>query len=182
MEQQFKDWIQVTASCLRSGYSVENAFLKAGDELKLLYGNKTDIQTEVQNMKQQILNNVTLENILWDFAQRSGVEDIRNFADVFEVGKRTGGNLNEMIDNCCGIITMKAAVEQEIHTLLHGKSMEQKIMCLAPFAIISYIQVTSPLYFSPLYHNIAGICIMTGCLLLYLFSVGLSLHIIRIEV
>ena len=44
MEQQFKDWIQVTASCLRSGYSVENAFLKAGDELKLLYGNKTDIQ------------------------------------------------------------------------------------------------------------------------------------------
>lgn len=180
--QQFKDWIRVTSSGLQSGYSIENAFLKGGKELKLLYGEEDDIQKEIHNMEHLLANNVTLEKILWDFGQRSGMEDIQNFAEVFGAGKRMGGSLNEMIENCCSIIMMKADVEREISTLLHGRSMEQKIMCLAPFGIIFYIQITSPEYFTPLYHNIAGICIMTICLFLYLFSVMFSLRIVRIEV
>lgn len=182
MEQQFKDWISNVSSHLQAGYSVENAFLKAGKELKLLYGEETDIRKEVRSMEHLLANNITLEKILWDFGQRSQIDDIRNFADVFTAGKRSGGDLREMIEGCCDIIIMKIDVEREIRTLLHGKIMEQKIMCLIPFAIIFYIKLSSPGYFSPLYHNPAGICIMTVCLVFYLFSVGLSLRIIQIEV
>lgn len=182
LEQQFKDWLEGVSSNLQAGYSVENAFLRAGEELKLLYGEEADIRKEARNMKYLLTNNISLEKILEDFGERSGGEDIRNFADVFAAGKRSGGDLREMIGGCCEIIAMKRDTEREIRTLVHGKMTEQKIMCCVPFGIIGYISISSPGYFSPLYHNTGGICIMTLCLLFYLFAAGLSLHIVHIEV
>lgn len=182
LEQQFKDWMETTSSNLQAGYSVENAFLRAGEELKLLYGKETDIQKEICNLKHLLINNVPLEKILWDFGERSGGKDIQNFADVFAAGKRSGGDLREMIGSCCEIIVMRRDTEREIRTLIHGKMTEQKIMCCVPFGIIGYISISSPGYFAPLYHNTGGICIMTLCLILYLFAVRMSLSIVRIEV
>lgn len=182
LEQEFKDWICIVDLGLQAGYSIENAFLKAGREIRLLHHENSMIQREAYRLEQQLNNHVTLEKILWDFGERSGSEDIQNFAEVFVVGKRSGANIREMITGCCEIIIQKMEVEREIQMLIHGKVMEQKIMCLVPFAIISYINLSSPGYFTPLYHNPAGICIMTMCLSIYLFSIWLSLRIIKIEV
>ena len=179
---QFRECILAVATSLQAGYSVENAFLRAGEELKLLYGKETDIQKEICNLKHLLTNNVPLEKILWDFGERSGGKDIQNFADVFAAGKRSGGDLREMIGSCCEIIVMRRDTEREIRTLIHGKVTEQKIMCCVPFGIIGYISISSPGYFAPLYHNTGGICIMTLCLILYLFAVRMSLSIVRIEV
>ncbi len=182
LERQFKDWLEMAASHLQAGYSVENAFIRAGRELNLLYDENADIRKEARSMEHLLTNNVPLERILSDLGERSGAEDICNFADVFAAGKRSGGDLREMIGNCCEMILMKQEVEREIRTLLHGKILEQRIMCLMPFGIVCYISVSSPGYFADLYHNPAGICIMSVCLLGYLFAVGLSLRIVRIEV
>lgn len=182
LEQEFQDWIRIVDSGLQSGYSVENAFRRAGREIALLYGKETIIRKETYRMEQLLENNMTLEQILWDFGQRSGSEDIYHFADVFMAGKRSGGNLREMISGCCEMLIEKIETEREIKTLLHGKVTEQRVMCVVPFAIMLYIGMSSPGYFAPLYHNPAGICIMTGCLALYLFSVICSLRIVRIEV
>ncbi len=182
LELGFRDWLNGAAGHLQTGYSVENAFLKAGRELKFLYGEDTDIRGEVRNMEHLLQNNVSLEKILSDFAQRSGTETIDGFADVFVTGRRSGGSLRDMITNSCRMIVMKIDMEREIRLLLHGRILEQKIMCLMPFGIICYIKISSPGYFAPLYHNPAGICLMTVCLLLYLISVGMSLRIVQIEV
>ncbi len=182
LEIQFKDWIGTVVSGLQAGYSVENAFLKAGREMALLYGEETDIRKEIHNMEHLLANNITLEKILLDFGERSCSEDIRNFAEVFAAGKRSGGDLREMIENCCEIIVMKIDTEREIRTLLHGKAIEQKVMCFVPFGIIAYISVSSPGYFDPLYQNPIGIAVMTAGMIFYLFSVWLSVHIVRIEV
>ena len=182
LERQFRDWLSGAAGHLQTGYSVENAFLKAGRELKLLYGGDAEIRGEVSNMEHLLQNNVSLENILSDLAVRSGAEAICGFADVFVTGRRSGGSLRDMITNSCDIIVMKIDMEREIRLLLHGRILEQKIMCLMPFGIICYIKISSPGYFAPLYHNPAGVCLMTICLLVYLISVGMSLRIIQIEV
>lgn len=181
LEQEFKDFICIVELGLQSGHSIENAFLKAGREIRLLYGEDSMIRKEAYSIEQQLNNHVVLEEILWDFAERSGLEDIWNFAEVFAVGKRSGANIREMIKESCKMIVQKAEIEQEIRILIHGKVMEQKIMCFVPFAIIGYISLSSPNYFDPLYHNPAGIFVMTLCLGVYLFAVWLSLRITKIE-
>ena len=87
-----------------------------------------------------------------------------------------------MIKGCCEIVVMKTDVEREIRTLLHGRRMEQRIMCFVPFAIVGYVSLSTPGYFAPLYHNPAGTGIMTVCLLLYLFAVRIGMQIVRIRV
>lgn len=181
LEQEFKDLICIVDLGLQAGHSIENAFLKAGREIRLLHGEDSMIRREAYRMEQQLQNHVVLEEILWDFAKRSGLEDIWNFAEVFAVGKRSGANIREMIAESCEMIVQKAEIEREIRLLIHGKVMEQKIMCLVPFAVIGYISISSPGYFDVLYHNPAGICIMTVCLGVYLFSLWLSMRIIKIE-
>ncbi len=61
-------------------------------------------------MEHLLANNVPLEKVLSDFAERSQVSDICHFADVFAIGKRSGGNLKELIGDSCEIIAMRNAI------------------------------------------------------------------------
>jgi len=182
LQQQFKDLLNNVSANLHSGYSMENAFLRSKKEIEMIYGENSDMQNEIIKMEQQLKNNVQLERILLDLGLRSGVEDIRIFSDVFASAKRSGGNYKEMIQNVCEIITVKSDIELEITTLIAGKVMEQKIMSLIPFGIITYISMTSPGYFDGLYHNIFGVTVMSICLFIYILSVFWAAKIINIEV
>lgn len=182
LQRQFKDLLNNVSANLYSGYSMENSFLRAKKEIEMIYGEGADMRNEIIKMEMQLKNNVQLEKIILDLGIRSGVEDIKTFSDVFASAKRSGGNYKEMIQNICEIITVKTDIEQEISTLIAGKMMEQKIMSLIPFGIVTYISMTSPGYFDSLYHNIFGISIMTVCLCIYLTSVYLSAKIVDIKV
>jgi tight adherence protein B len=57
---------------------------------------------------------------------------------------------------------------------LAARRLESQIMNVVPLAILLYLQLTSPGYFDILYGNLAGICIMSACLLVYLFAYALS--------
>lgn len=182
LEYQFRDWITAVAANLQAGYSVENAFVKSGKDLNTLYDENTDIQKEIHYMEHLLSNNVTLEKILEDFGDRSGVTGIENFVEIFAAGKRSGGNFREIISFCCEVISAGIDTEKEIQTLLHGKVMEQQVMCVVPFIIMLYISCTSPGYFDPLYQSLAGRIIMTVCLIVYMAAVALSRRIVKIEV
>lgn len=182
LEGQFKDYISGVSANLQAGYSIENAFIKSGKDLNVLYSVDADIRMEAERVRHLLENNITLEKILTDFGKRSGSQDIQNFAEVFAASKRSGGDFREMIESCCQVILMKLEVEKEIQLMIHGKKIEQRIMCLVPFMIMLYISMTSPGYFHNLYHNVAGIIVMTICLFIYLFSVVLSDRMTRIEV
>ena len=73
-------------------------------------------------------------------------------------------------------------VEREIRVLMSSKKLEQTIMDVVPFGIIAYIGITSRGFFDVLYHNAAGVLIMTACLLAYLGAFVLSEKIAAIKV
>ena len=127
-------------------------------------------------------NNVVLERLLYDFGCRSHVPDILQFADVFLIAKRGGGNMTEIIAGTADMIEQKTAVDKEIQVLLSAKKMEQKIMNMIPFLIIFYISLTSKGFFDVLYHNAVGIVVMTICLAVYLAAFMLSRKLVEIEV
>lgn len=179
---QFRDAIMAVAASLSAGYSVENAFIEAGKDLNNLYGKDSSIVMEFSYLTGRLSANETLEGILMDLANRSGVEDIRDFADVFVTAKRSGGDLVSIIRRSAYHIGDKIEVKRDIETLMSAKKMEQRIMSAIPFLIIIYMSVNSPGFLNPLYHNIAGAAVMTVCLLMYLLALFLAEKIISIEV
>lgn len=179
---QFKDAILSVSANQKAGYSVENAFRQAYGDMKLLYGEESIICWELYTMIAGLKNNVVLEQLLYDFGKRSGVEDIMEFAEVFAAAKRSGGNLTEVIGRSVAVIEDKIETEKEIQVVISARQMEQKVMNVVPFGILLYISTVSKGFFQVLYKNIIGVAVMTACLAVYLGAVWLSNRIVDIEV
>lgn len=182
LETEFKDVILSVSSNLQAGYSVENAFGEAYQEIAVLYGKGSVMAVELKLMFRKLGNNEQLEDILTDLAKRSGVADIRDFADIFQIAKRSGGDLRSIIANTAAIIGDKQEVRREIETVISDKRLEQMIMRYIPFFIMFYISLTSRGYFESLYHNILGWIVMTAGLIVYFMACRLSDKILDIEV
>ncbi len=179
---QFKDLIASVLTSLKAGYSPENAFVEAEHDMELLYGKRSLICTHLRRLKKGISNNVTLEALLMKMGRDSGNQDILDFAEVFAVAKKSGGNMTEMIGRTINVISQKMDVEKEIDVLISAKRMEARIMNMVPFFIIFYIGLTSTGFFDPLYHNLFGIIFMTVCAGLYVTAYLMSERIVNIDV
>lgn len=179
---QFKDGILAVSAALKAGYSIENAFYEAYKDLCHLYKPEDRILQEFLYINRQLKNNMVLESLLLDFAGRSRVEEIRDFAEVFSIAKRSGGNLNKIIGHTALLIGEKIQVKRDIQTILAARKFEQKVMNAVPLFILFYIDITSPGFFEPMYGNPAGICIMTICLIVYFAAFLLSRKIVTIEI
>lgn len=167
---EFKECILSVSTSLKAGYAVENAFLESRGDMKLLFGEGSLIYNELELIRRGLIINITLEELLEDLAGRSGCTEIYQFAQIFVIAKRNGGNIPEIIRSSSELISMKIDTGQEIRTVLSGRRMEQNIMRLMPFGILAYIGISYPGYFDSLYHNIKGVTIMSLCLAVYIFA------------
>lgn len=182
LHYQFKDGLSSLSVALRAGYSLENSIAEAVADLQKIYGEKEDIVKEFQYIANQLRIRVPLEKLLDDFAQRSAIEDIANFAAVIRVAKQMGGDMASILQKSAKIIEEKIDVKQEIAGTVAAKKMEQLIMSLMPIGIILYMRITSPGFLEVLYGNVFGAVLMSGCLMVYLFSYWLGQKIVDIEV
>lgn len=178
----FRDALDSLSVSLKAGYSVENAFPAAARDLAAILGRDADITKEMQYIARQSALSVPVENLISDFAYRSGSEDIQNFAAVFTAAKRLGGNMPAIIRSAADSIGGKIDVSREIETTLSAKQMEQKVMMVMPCAIIVYMRLSSPGFLDRMYTTLLGAVIMSACLAGYGVAVYWSSRIVKIEV
>lgn len=179
LTSQFRECILSAATLLQAGYSVENAFLECRQDMALMYGEESVICRELTFIKRGLNINISLEELLGDLALRSNCEEIAQFAQIFALAKRNGGNMAEIIRSSAHQIGRQIELKQEVQILLGGKKMELMIMKVMPFGILLYIDLGNRGYFDSLYHNLAGAAIMTGCLGVYLGAYLLGEHIMK---
>lgn len=180
---QFKEALYVISSSLSAGRSVENAFIDAYNDLKTIFdfGKENYILDELNYINRKIKLNGTIEEALYDFAKRSGLEDIKTFADVFDSCKSTGGNLKAVTERTSNTIGEKISIKQDIDTMISGKKYEAKLLIFIPFGIILFLKMSSPSFLEPLY-SLNGRFISTIALLIILLSNLWSMKIMDIEV
>lgn len=179
---QFKDSITYAAASLAAGYSIENSFREAYKEMRMQYGEKALMVEELRYMNSCLSLNIPLEQLLHDFANRSGLEDVRSFCEVFVFAKRSGGDFIQIIHLTALRISEKNELLETIQTEISGKRMEQKIMNLMPLFILLYVDVSFGDYLDGMYHNALGVVVMTVCLIVYLSAYFLSEKIVAIQV
>lgn len=181
LAKQFQDAVQLASNSLLSGYSMENAWMDAQTELVKLYGGDACMCQEMQKIKQSLALNIPLEELLADFAARSGIDDIQSFSEVFSFAKRGGGSLVMIIENTVNHMRARLEVEQEIDVLVASKRLEQNILNVIPLFILAYMKLSSREYMDVLYHNSFGVMFMTGCLAIYIFAIVVSKRILDIR-
>lgn len=158
---QFRSMIESIATALSAGYSLEKAFEESKRDLALIYPEKENIFRELEYILSGMKMNVPVERLLQNFGDRSGVDDISDFANVVTVAKQSGGNLVRIIQKTVDSISDKIAVEEEIETMIAAKKYEEKVMMIMPYGIIFYLRLSNDGFFDVLYGNIIGIILMT---------------------
>ena len=182
LKEHFMNGMQVLNTSLQAGLSMENAWLEVQKETLMLYGEGSEFYQKIKEMNQTVTFNMPIERLFLEFAQSSQVEEITRFAEMFDYGKRSGGNWKKIIDNTVFRMCEQYETQKEIEVLLAAKKMEQKVMNLVPVGMLLFLQVSAWDYVEILYHNLFGVLSMTICLLIYVFAIWLSEKIMKIQV
>lgn len=182
LKEHFMNGMQILNTSLQAGLSMENAWLEVQKETLMLYGENSEFYQKIKEMNQTVTFNMPIERLFLEFAQNSQVEEIMRFAEMFDYGKRSGGNWKKIIDNTVFRMCEQYETQKEIEVLLAAKKMEQKVMNLVPVGMLLFLQVSAWDYVEILYHNLFGVLCMTICLLIYVFAIWLSEKIMKIQV
>lgn len=179
--EQFKELMLLVSTGQKAGYSAENAFLSAYQDMRVLYGEDSNICKMLRILRTGRENNVDF-SVLWhQMGSEADIPEIQEFASVYEISGKSSGNMASVMEKTAGIIVRKMETEKEIEVLLSARKLEQKIMNSMPFLIMFYINITSPGYFDRLYHSFIGVAVMTLCLVIYLGAYILSRKIAFVE-
>lgn len=179
---QFRQMCESVAQALGVGYSAENAWKEAYQDMKILFLPNTLIRKEMELIVRKLKLQIPLEQVLDEFAARVALEDVKNFTSVFTSAKRSGGDMIAIIQNTSAQICEKINVKREIDVILASKKYEFRIMCAIPYVMIMYLQFSFPEFMSVLYGNVVGIGVMTICLGIYIGACVLGLKLIRIDI
>lgn len=180
---QFKDMLYALSSSLNAGKSVEMSFKGIAEDLSVVYIDpNTDILVEIQVIIRKLEMNETIEAALADFAERSHLDDIKNFVDVFKTCKRTGGNIIEIIKNTSNIINDRIEKMEEINIMLSERKIEQRVLNCLPIFMIVLLTFTVPEYIAPVFNDIKGVLAMTVSIIFLVIAYFISGKITRITI
>ena len=183
LRNQFKDVLYSFSSSFAAGLHLEEAMENAWNQISDLYGRNSFMAQELFNMTKMIKTAGKREEDLWqDFARRSGLEDIRDFAGVFQAARASGGNLVSAVDRASSVIVDKINIENEMKALFSQKKTEGRIVGVMPVVMIGFLRLSTPGYLETMYETSQGRILMTLAGIGIGYSVYLSEKITRVEV
>ena len=182
LQGEFVNGISVLNSSLQAGLSMENAWREVEKETRFLYGEDSLLYRELKEMNQRVAHNIPIEKLFLEFAYKCKVEDIIQFAEILDYGKRSGSNWKRIIETTVNRIQERYDAQKQIEVMVAEKKMEQQIMNIMPLGMIAFLQLSAGDYMAVLYHNWFGIIAMTVFLFLYIVAIIISQRILKVEV
>lgn len=181
LKVQFRDMLDGITTSLGAGNNVMNSFNSVYEDLKVQYSEDSFILKEIEIILSGVHSNFDIEDLLEDFGNRSGIDDIISFANVFKVCYRKGGNIQEVIQSTHSILSQKMEIVEDIETTISGSKMDQMIMFIMPVILISLIKMMSP-EFATNFTTVSGIIATTVAVILFVVSYFVGKTIMDIKV
>ncbi len=183
LRTQFRSFLDSMAVAVRAGNVEYKAVKFALDDLKLTYSETTDIVMEVENIILQYeKGGVKLTDLFQDLAERSDLEDIRNFATVYSVIEGKSDRFGEILTSTEEIISEKIEIEQEIETTITAAKTETNTMMIMPIVVVVALAMIGAGMMDALFNTMIGHVAATVALILYAIAYMLSVRASRIEV
>lgn len=144
LNTQFRDMLESLTTALGAGKNVPDAFASTQADLTNQYNEDAFILKEVEVILNGLHNNINVEDLLLDFGKRSSNNEIENFANVFNVCYRKGGNIKDVIRNTHEILSDKMEINEEVVTTISSSKLNLNIMTIMPIFMIAAIKMMSP--------------------------------------
>ena len=158
--REFKDVLASIGSALEAGDSAERAVIGAAGNMLVLYGEESYMVNELRRMQDGLALGKNIEDMILRFAEETKVKEIENFADVFAVAKRSGGNLLRLVRYASRDLYEKTELAREIEGVIQSTVTECAVMKIMPLAILFYLKLCAGGFLSVLYDSPVGRGIM----------------------
>ena len=181
LTSQFRDLLSGLTTALGTGANVIDSFISVRQDMKIQYDEDAYILKELDVIISGVENNNSIEELIYDFGVRSGIDDIKDFAEVFKITYRKGGNFKEIIRNTNEILGDKLEINEEIETTVSGSKMEQKMMIAMPILLVGVIKMLSA-DFAANFVTPAGIAATTVGIVMFVVSYFVARKVLDIKV
>ena len=133
---QFRDMLESLSNSYTVGMTASRAFQAAYQDMVTEHGDKSYIVKEIALINSMYENQgVEINEMLIDFGERSGIDDIKSFASVFDVSTQLAGDIAKVVRETRDMIGDKIEIEMEIQTMVSGKKGELKILAVMPLVM-----------------------------------------------
>lgn len=178
----FREMLQLLSDFLQAGASLERAFLQVEEQMRLLDASSSDFFSSIHRMNARVGLNEPLERAYRSMAEELALDEMQLFGEVLSFSKRLGGNYIRTIQKTAEQLSDKMILASEIDAMMAQKKLEMKVMVVIPLVILCYVRLTSYEMLSVLYHNAAGVLIMSGCLGVYVAMLFWGRRVMKIEI
>ena len=134
---QFQSLLESLVVSLQAGGTDLGAFQHALEDLTLMYSDRSDIVKETNLIINKFANRSTIGEALMDFAQRSGLDDIRLFATVYMSVEGKGDKTRDIVVRTQKTLSDKISIQEEIKTMSAGAAMEINVIVVMPIIIVA---------------------------------------------
>ena len=166
LRRQFRDMLESLTASLAANSTVKDAFDTAYTDMKMQYSDDAMIVQELDQFRRAGQINVTLDVMMDDFAKRSGVEEIQDFNNVFQVCYGPGGNMSRVIHQTHDIICERMEVEDEIQAKIHANETELNVIMVAPVLMVALMRSTNATFAQNLASPV-GVAAVTAALVMF---------------
>ncbi len=130
---QFRDMLESLSNSYTVGMTANRAFHAAYSDMTVEHGPDAWITKELQLICSAHDNQgLEIKDMMNDFAQRSGIDDVRSFAGVFDVSSNLGGDIAKVVRETRDMIGDKIEVELEIQTIVTAQKNQLNILAVMP--------------------------------------------------
>jgi tight adherence protein B len=118
---------------------------------------------------------------LKDFGERSGVAEIKQFADSYGICEKCGADLEGVCLKSASLLLDRIDYQNEIKMLVAQKKLDVILLTLMPPAVLLFLNLSSYAYVQPLYNGFPGRAVMTLCLALIASALLWGMKIINLK-
>ena len=162
---QLKDMLYSISSSVNAGRHLGEAISDSEEAVSLIHGVDSLITREIRYMKVQMSElNCSEETVLRNFAKRTHIREISDFADVCIICRKTGGDLAGAVYRSVQQLCENIDLKREKDVLMSQKKLESKILAVMPGLIIALIRLSSSGYLDVMYETLTGRLLMTAAL------------------
>lgn len=178
----FRDALYSISSSVSAGRQIPAALDIAARTAAETKGEESDIAFELLRISRNYeLNHSDIGKQLEDFAQRSDIQEIKQFAQTLRICQLCGGDLEEVCLKSASMLLDRMSVARDVKALISQKKLDIILLAVMPAAVLIFLNLFNYGYISVLYESTIGRVVMSLCLLLMVFALLWGLRITRIE-
>lgn len=180
---QFKDLLYNLSSSIATGRGMKEALQESQVQLSYVY-KKDDLIIATINVLLEKMNseNAIDSDVIMEFAADSKLDDVIQFANMYDVCKKSGANLVIAMNKGAEVIGEKISAENEIKMYLSQKKTEGRMMMLMPFLMVAFMKYSGEGYFNIMYVTLIGRLIMLASLISMVLVYLIVERIVQIEI